>query len=303
MSRSLPVRFIRVTEARLITPHLRRVTFGGDDLADFSAAGPDQQVKLYFPTPGQARPRLPEPGDDGDIMRWYEAYNAIPEPERPWMRSYTLRAHDPLRRTIDIDFVLHDDAGPATRWAAAAKPGNVLGMFGPSAAYARPVSFAVSFAEADWVLLAGDETALPAIGTLAEALPAGTRALAFIEVRDAAEEQHLGSAADLTVRWLHRGQAPAGRTDLLLQAVRQADLPPGRVFAWIAGEAGTVRALRRHLVNDRGVPKRSIDFSGYWRLRLTQDDAPTDDDMADAHEQLAHARELLAASAEPGGPA
>lgn len=303
MSRSLPVRFIHVTEVKQVTPHMRRITFGGDDLADLPPGGPDQQVKLYFPRPGQERPRLPEPGDDGDVMRWYEAYNAIPEPERPWMRSYTLRAHDPHRRTVDVDFVLHDDAGPATRWAAGARPGDVLGMFGPSAEYARPVPFAASVAAADWLLLAGDETALPAIGTIAESLPAGTRALAFIEVRNAAEEQRLDSPADLTVRWLHRGQAPAGRADLLLRAVREADLPPGRVFAWIAGEAGAVRALRRHLVDDRHVPKASIDFAGYWRLRLTQDDAPTDADMADAREQLAHAQDLVAAAAEQGRPA
>src|SRR5690606_15876510 len=130
-------------------------------------------------------------------------------------------------------------------------------------------------------LFAGDETALPAIGTLVESLPEGVRAIAFLEVADAAEEQPLASPGDLTVRWLHRHQAPAGHTDLLLQAVREADLPPGRVLAWLAGEAGMVRALRRHLVNDRGVPKRSIDFAGYWRVRLTQDDAPTDADMSD----------------------
>jgi len=174
VSRKLPVRYIHVTDVRLITPHMKRVTFGGADLADLVCDGPDQQVKLYFPKPGQVRPRLPEPGPDGDPASWYQAYTAIPEAERPWMRSYTIRAHDPHGRTIDVDFVLHDDAGPATRWAMAARPGDVLGMFGPSADYARPVPVTASIAAADWLLLAGDETALPAIGTLVEALPAGT---------------------------------------------------------------------------------------------------------------------------------
>jgi Siderophore-interacting protein len=303
VSRRLPLRYIHVTEARPVTPRMRRITFGGDDLADLVLPGPDQQVKLYFPKPGRPRPRLPEPGPDGDATRWYQAYAAMPEAERPWMRSYTIRAHDPRRRTIDIDFVLHDDAGPATRWAAAAKPGDVLGMFGPSADYARPVPVTASIEAADWLLLAGDETALPAIGTLVEALPDGHRAVAFIEVRDAAEEQRLDGPGELTVHWVHRGDAPAGRTGLLLRAVREARLPEGRMFAWLAGEAGTVRALRRHLIDERGVPRRSIDFAGYWRVRLTQDDAPTEEDWADARELLARAQELAAAGGETHGDA
>lgn len=299
MPRPLPVRYVHVTRARTLTPHMRRVTFGGDDLADLVCDGPDQQVKLYFPRPGQVRPRLPEPGPDGDPARWYTAYTAIPEAERPWMRSYTIRNHDPRAGTIDVDFVLHDgdDAGPATRWARSAGPGDVLGMFGPSADFARPVPLAASIAAADWLLLAGDESALPAIGTLVEALPPGHRAVAFVEVRDAAEEQPLHTRGELTVHWLHRGAAPAGRTDLLVRAVRAARLPEGRMFAWLAGEAGAVRALRRHLVDERGVPKRAIDFSGYWRVRLTQDDAPTEADLADAAELLARARELAAGGA------
>lgn len=90
-----------------------RVTFGGRALAGFTYDGPDQQVKLYFPRPGQTAPVLPEPGTDGDPMRWYGAFQAIPEDERPWMRSYTVRAHDPASGTIDIDFVLHEGRGRA----------------------------------------------------------------------------------------------------------------------------------------------------------------------------------------------
>lgn len=285
MQQQLPVRFIRTTGVQRITPRMARVTFGGPGLADLTVDAPDQQVKLYFPKPGQTVPRLPEPGADGDVMRWYESYNAIPEDERPWMRSYTIRAHRPERAEIDIDFVLHGEtghAGPATRWAQSAKPGDTLGMFGPSAMYAKPVPVNTS----DWMLLAGDETALPAIGTVLEWLPPGRRALAFIEVRDAAEEQRLATPGEVRLHWLHRGAVPAGRSDALLEAVRGARLPQGAGFAWLAGEAGTVRALRRHLVNDRGLGKPSINFTGYWRLRLTQDDAPTEADLADAAEVL-----------------
>ncbi|MFD7287758.1 siderophore-interacting protein [Streptomyces sp. NPDC059863] len=291
--RALPVRTVEVTGVRRISPHLARVTFGGPSLGDFTLDGPDQQVKLYFPRPGQCVPRLPEAGTDGDVMRWYGAFQAIPEAERPWTRSYTVRSHDPLRATIDIDFVLHGEgdgacAGPATSWARGAAPGDVLGMFGPSAYFATPVPLGTT----DWLLLAGDETALPAISTLVEALPEGARAVVYVEVVDAAEEQRFETAGEVTVHWLHRGGAPAGRGGPLVAAVRAAEFPAGSVLAWLAGEAGAVRALRRHLVAERGLDKRSVHFSGYWRLDLTQDDAPTAEDLAEARERLSNAADL-----------
>ncbi|MFF2523229.1 siderophore-interacting protein [Streptomyces liangshanensis] len=303
--RALPVRTVEVTGAVRLSPHMVRVTFGGPDLADFRSAGPDQQVKLYFPRAGQRVPRLPGAGagaagqeqdqeqDQGqDLMRWYGAFQAIPEDERPWARSYTIRSHDPSRGTVDVDFVLHGgdgdgtgDAGPATRWARSAAPGAVLGMFGPSAYFAAPVPLGT----ADWTLLAGDESALPAIGTIVEALPAGARAVAFVEVVDAAEEQRFGTAGDVTVHWIHRGRAPSGARGPLVRAVRDAVFPEGSVHAWLGGEAGAVRALRRHLVAERGFPRRSVDFTGYWRSGLAQDDAPTEADLAEARERLADA--------------
>lgn len=308
MEQRLPVRFIHVTEVTRLTPHMARITFGGSDLVDFFLDAPDQQVKLYFPRAGQETPRLPAPDDtDGDPMRWYEAYRAIPEGERPWMRSYTIRAHHPRRTTIDIDFVLHDDepggedggsrdgaerdgahdgGGPATRWARSARKGDTLGMFGPSAYFAK----AVPLGTTDWMLLAGDETALPSIGTLLEALPEGAGAVAYIEVAGAADEQSFDTRGEVTVHWLHRGEARCGHGGPLVEAVRSARFLPGSVFAWLGGEAGAVRALRRHLVEERGVDKRAIDSTGYWRLRLTQDDASTEEDLAEARERSAEAQ-------------
>ncbi|AVT35140.1 siderophore-interacting protein [Plantactinospora sp. BB1] len=277
----LPIRYIRVADTARITPRMARITFTGDDLADLHLAGPDQQVKLYFPRPGQRRPRLPDP--DPDLWRWYAGFADIPAPERPWTRSYTIRAHHPHGNLIDIDFTLHEHAGPATRWAASATPGDTLGMFGPSPVFARPLPIGST----DWMLLACDESALPALGTIVEALPAGTRAHAFVEIPDRAEEQHLDTPADLTLHWLHRDEPPSAHGSRLLDAVRAATFPAGSVLAWLAGEAGTVRALRRHLVDDRGLPKRSIDFTGYWRRNLTQDDDPTEEDLAEARERLA----------------
>lgn len=290
---AVPVEFIHVTDVRRISPRMARITFAGDGLDDFPT-WPDQQLKLLFPKPGRHAPRLPDQGADGDVMRWYHAFLALPEDERPWMRSYTVRSYDPARQRITVDFVLHGAAtpggdpaaGPATRWAASAAVGDTLARYGPAADYARPLPLDT----ADWLLLAGDETALPAIGSLVEALPPEARALACLEVADAAEEQRLTTRADLTVHWVHRDGAPPGHGDALPSAVRALPFPPGRVFAWLAGEAGTVRALRRHLVDERGIDKRQIDFTGYWRRRLTQDDAPTEQDLAEAQERAEAAR-------------
>ncbi|MET7609119.1 siderophore-interacting protein [Streptomyces avermitilis] len=290
----LPVSFIQVTDITQVTARMARVTFDADQLDDSVGQTPDQQVKLCFPRPGQRLPVLPEQGDDA--TSWYQAYLAIPESERPWMRSFTIRRRRPGTTTVDIDFVLHGGTGPATSWAGSARPGDQLGMVGPSAIYSAPVSLTDSIANSDWLLLAGDETALPAIGTLLEALPEGARAVAYLEVADTAERQSFETLGDVTVNWLYREGTPPGQSDVLIDAVRKAEFLPGRPFAWLAGESGSVRALRRHLVDDRGLDKRSIDFSGYWRFKLTQDDAPTTEDMAEAQERLA---EFQAAADRP----
>ncbi|SEB32210.1 NADPH-dependent ferric siderophore reductase, contains FAD-binding and SIP domains [Amycolatopsis tolypomycina] len=261
-----PTGLLEVTAVRRVTPRVVRVTFTGAGL-DSLEPWPDQQLKLLFPPPG--RPvRLPSADDD--VMRWYQAYLAIPAEERPVMRSYTVRSHD--RETIDVDFVLHSGAaGPATAWAARAAVGDVLGRYGPDPAYRRPLS------TADTLLCAGDETAIPAIASL---LSEVDNAVAFVEVADAAEEQPLPGE----VHWLHRNGAEHG--SLLLAAVREAAWPSGSVTAWLAGEAGVVRSLRRHLVGERGLAKNAVEFTGYWRRSLTQDDAPTPEDLADAAEKL-----------------
>ncbi|MFB7912542.1 siderophore-interacting protein [Streptomyces sp. NPDC056061] len=275
MSQALPVSYVRVVGVERITPRVARVSFTGDGLAEILEDRPDQQMKLCFPRPGQDAPRLPVPdADDAYGMRWYEAYLAIPEPERPLMRSFTVRGYDRAAGLMTVDFVLHGDDGPAARWGRDARPGDVLGMVGPSSVYARPLP------AADWLLLAGDETALPAIGTLLEYLPAGARALVYAEVADGAERQELGSPGEVAVHWVHRD-----RGGTLVDAVRAAELPAGTGAAWLAGEAGVVRALRRHLVVERQLPRAAVEFSGYWRASLTQDDAPTEEDLAWARER------------------
>ncbi|MFI0419686.1 siderophore-interacting protein [Spongiactinospora sp. 9N601] len=285
MKRSMTFTGLRVTDVHDVTPHMRRITFDGDGLAALPHVAPDQQVKLFFARDGGV-PEVPAPEQDGDVARWYRRYMSIPEPVRPWMRTYSIRRHLPELGQVEIDFAMHgedDSAGPATQWAVRARPGDVIAMLGPS-----PSQFRAPI-EGAWKLLVGDETALPAIGALLEAMEPGERALVLAEVAGPQEEQKLQSAAEFEVRWLHRGATPPGRAALLPEAVRAAELPPGPVFAWVAGEASAVRAVRRHLVEERGLAKSAVAFCGYWRLHLTQDDAPTPEETAEKAEEMAEA--------------
>lgn len=176
---------------------------------------------------------------------------------RPPSRTYTVRRYDPESAQVDLDVVLHGD-GPFVRWAESAKPGDTISFTGP-----RP--HAVPSFDADAVVMASDETGLPALAALLEAAPAGLPVIACLEVADAAEEQEFATAAELTVHWRHRDGAPAGTTGVLGDALRSLDWPSGDVQLWVAGETSEVRAIRRFAASDRGVPRGSIHAYGYWR--------------------------------------
>jgi NADPH-dependent ferric siderophore reductase len=247
----------QVTRTARPTPQTVRITLGG--LEGFANSGLDHWVKLFFPLPGEERPVYPT-GDD-----WWRRWGEDPGAVRAVFRTYTVRRHRPAAGEIDIDFVLHGDTAPGSRWAARATPGDHVGVWGPGAMYDPP-------AGTDWRLIAGDETALPAMAAIIEALPPGSSARVFVEIADAAEEQPFETEGDVLVDWLHRDGIPAGRSTLLADRLRKAELPPGRPYAWIAGESAMVKALRRHLVNDRGIDRADICFSGYWRLGKTEYD-------------------------------
>jgi NADPH-dependent ferric siderophore reductase len=241
-------RLLQVREVRRISPKMVRIVVGGEALAGFVSAAHDDHVKLFFPHPGQDKPVLPTPSPNGPVY---------PEgTPRPAARDYTPRRYDAAANTLTIDFVLHGD-GPATVWAAQARPGDFLGVGGPRGSFIVPDDF-------DWHLLAGDETALPAIGRRLEELPAGARATVVVEVEDAAEEQDFDTRARIGTHWLHRGGAPGG--SLLLKAIADLSLPSGDGYAWVAAEAATAKALRRHLVDERGLRKDRVKAAAYWKL-------------------------------------
>lgn len=241
-------RAMEVVASHCVTPRMRRVVLRGD-AAHFS--GPGLHVRVLIPPRGRV-PVWPHGGADGRIVFAEGADALVP-------RVYTVRAVDAAAGTIAIDAVLHEGDCPGATWARQAAPGDLVGLLGPGGARPEP---------ADWNLFAGDETALPAIARLLEALPAQSLAVVRIEVADAAEQQLLATPARLDLRYLSRDGRPAGRAGLLPAAVRDlafpADLSTARAF--VGCEQTEAREIRRFLTRDAGFDKAHRMVAAYWRL-------------------------------------
>ncbi|WP_406176987.1 siderophore-interacting protein [Streptomyces canus] len=264
-----PFRFfsLQVVRTRRLGPSLVRVSFTGEDLRYFLSDGRDQSLSLFLPAEGRTEPGVPVELGDG----WWQAWRELPDDVRAVMRSYTLRS---LRRDpdeIDIDFVLHEPAGPASRWAARAAAGDKVQLLGPAVADNRAIRFRPP-EDTDLVLLWGDETALPAVSAILESLPAGQRAHVWLEVRDAGDIQDLTTEADAEITWLVADGTGAQCSPMALGALRDAQLPDAeRPYVWIAGESGCLKELRRHFVRECGVDRRRVTFVGYWRQGMTEE--------------------------------
>jgi NADPH-dependent ferric siderophore reductase len=242
-------RLLQVRHVSRITPKMVRIVLGGEELGGFVSAAHDDHVKLFFPPLGEDKPVFPTQGANGP---------EYPEGTlRPAARDYTPRRYDADANALTIDFVLHGH-GPATAWAAQARPGNLLGVGGPRGSFIVPDDF-------DWYLLAGDESALPAIGRRLEELPAGARAVVVVDVADGGEEQRFDTRTRLETHWLLRDGAAAGDPSLLQNGIAALRFPPGEGYAWIAAEAATAKALRRHLVGERGLRKDCVKAAAYWK--------------------------------------
>ncbi|WP_170134119.1 siderophore-interacting protein [Murinocardiopsis flavida] len=241
-----------VVANRALNAHMTRVTLTSPDLDRFAYRGPDQLVRIFLP---------PEPGAPLELPRgeqWWPEVKALPEHRRPVVRNYTVRGIDYASRELDIDFVLHGDAGPASRWALRARPGDRLGLLSDGARYLPP-------GDTDWQLLVGDETALPAVAAATEALDPGVRAIVVLEVADRSAEIPIDVPAGADLTWLHRGDRPFGAP--AVDFVRGTALPGGVPYVWAAGESSLATGVRRHLVNERGFAKDRIYFCGYWRAQ------------------------------------
>ncbi|WP_420453566.1 siderophore-interacting protein [Ilumatobacter sp.] len=237
-----------VEEVARLGEAMIRVVFAGPGLDSFETTGrTDEYVNALF-VPDGAPYRAPF-----DVER----ARALDSDHRPRGRRYTVRRWDPVTRHLTIDFVAHGDTGFAGRWAQHARVGDTLQMVGPSGGY-RPDP------DADWHLLAGDESALPAIAASLEAVPPASPAVALVVIDGPGCEIELTSPGALQLRWLHRCSAGEPET-LLPDALAQLTWAPGRVDVFLHGEASEVRAGRRHLLDVRGVDPERSSISPYWR--------------------------------------
>ncbi|MET9108952.1 siderophore-interacting protein [Streptomyces zhihengii] len=241
------VRETEVVRTAWIGGGLLRVTLGGPGTEGFEAHAPDEHVKLLFREPDGSL-RLPEP--DGTMLKW-------PRPA-PTSREYTVRRYDPVSGELDIDVAAHE-GGLASDWARGARPGSVVHVAGPPGGLIVPHSY-------DRYLLVGDITALPAIARWLEELPRDARGWVFAEVAGPGEEIGLAAPDGFEVRWLHRGDRPAGTGDALARAATGVSIPAGeRVYVWAAGEAGQIKPLRRWVRDGLGLDRADHDITGYWK--------------------------------------
>ena len=310
-SRPVPLIPFRVcvSRAETLSPHFKRIVFQGPDLRDFADAGYDERIKILLPLPDGSLPALsffkasPE-----DPLAWYQQWRALPAESRNPLRTYTVRKVRPESEQIDVDFVIHDHAGPAGAFAEAARPGDQAIIIGPNAQAEGPVA-GMDFhpGQSKHLLLVGDETAVPAIAAIMDSLIRDHwqgDGVALIEVPTEEDRLPLPEHAGIRVIWTTCDESGHGHA--LIEAMRsllenlpihspttaateapkefteididkellwetadaaQADasIHADDLYAWIAGEAATVRELRRMLVRDQGMDRRSVSFMGYWR--------------------------------------
>lgn len=227
-------RTLTVKSVDKIAAHMVRVALTGD-LEEFVSLGFDDHIKLFFPD------GTLDPAGTANVLS----------------RDFTPRRHDPVTNTLQIDFAIHD-AGPATRWAAQAKPGATLTLGGPRGSFIIPMGY-------DWHLLIGDETGLPAIGRRLAELPAGARAIVIGEVDGAADEIAFETKANATIAWAHRNGHAPGASDALSKTLATLNFPGGDYYAWIACESLQAKALRRQLIANHGANPKWMRAAGYWR--------------------------------------
>jgi NADPH-dependent ferric siderophore reductase len=254
--RSRPSRLAEVVSVERLSPGMVRVVFGGPGLTGFDAAEfTDHYVKLQLPPP---RASYTAPFDVEEIRA------RLPRDEWPRTRTYTVQGWDAGSAQLSIDFVIHGETGVAGPWAAAATPGDRIQLQGPGGAYAPDP-------RADWHLMVGDSSVLPAISASLARIPATIPVHVLVEVDGPHEERELRTPGDLHLTWVHPARTDPGTDGPLCEAVRQLAFPAGRAHCFVHGEASAVRSIRRHLLADRGLPREALSVSGYWKRDRTED--------------------------------
>lgn len=223
-----------------------RICLGGPDLAGLSVDDPAASVRLLLPSP---------PARDMVIPDWNGNEFLLPDGRRPALRTFTPRRLDTRALELDLDIVIHG-SGVASEWAETAEVGDRAAVSGPGRGYAIDTDAPAFF-------LGGDETAIPAISQLLETLPVDRPVQVDIEVTHADARIPLPQHPAAVVRWHQLGDsAPPG--DALVAAIRSVDLIPD-TRVWVAGEAAGVQRIRKHLLEERRLPRSLTTVRGYWK--------------------------------------
>lgn len=257
----IPTHISHVVRTERLSEHFQRVTFGG--VNGFRPVGADQFVYVLLPPTGRDALTIDE------TFRWTQ-YDAMPEAERPVGAYYTVRAFRHDDAELDCDFFLHDPAGPASAWAAVTSPGSPAALWGPRTAFDPP-------ATTNWWLLLADETGLPGVAAILDAIGPDAEGHVFVEA-GADVDYPLPAPAGVEVSWLRRspGDAP-GITSLLEDAVREMELPERSVYAWGGAEVRAMTGVRKHLRHERNLERVQVSMTPYWRHPEHVADAVGDD--------------------------
>ena len=283
---------VTVAERAALSPNFTRLTLTGDDLDLCGDTCLDQRLRLIF-APAQMVEQVTSRFDPD--FDWYGWWLQLAQDDRPPMRTFTARAVRQHLREVDIDFACHGHQGPASRFALTARTGDRLLLVGPDRDAPRSTAHGVTWrpGNATEVLLAGDETAVPAICGILESLPAHVGGNAFLEVVDSGDIQPVNTASQVQVTWLPRAgravgsrltdavhswadmglrcgvvdpyQPPSKPVENLIRHEADAGTP-GMPYVWLAGEAAVIASLRRYLADRVGPNKRTLSFMGYWKL-------------------------------------
>ncbi|WP_263078087.1 siderophore-interacting protein [Endozoicomonas sp. Mp262] len=251
-----PPMMLEVVRTQLVTPGMRRITLTGDMLKGFPEDSHGAHIKILLPREGQDKPVLPTLGPKGPIWP--------PADVRPIARTYSVRRFDVMLNELDVDFVLHGDNGPASAWVSRVQPGDFVGVAGPGGP--KPM-----LGEAEWYLMAGDMTAIPAISALLEIMPESAAGQVFIEVPNSDEIQTIQHPAGVEVSWLIREEKDPIKSHQLINAVTALDWPSGSAFAWVAGENSSVLSIRKYLRTELKLERHQFYAVPYWRSCFTEE--------------------------------
>lgn len=233
-------RTARVIRKETLSPHFIRIVLGGPGLSDFPEGYEGGYIKLVLPP--------------------------LPNSEKPRVRSYTIRHFAPQTHELSLDFACHpgdDNQGPASQWAATVEVGDEITIDGPGAV--KPLD-----AEADWVLIAGDMTALPAISVNLEALPNTAKGYAVVEVLSEADKLAIDVPPNVELHWVINSQ-PTSPNTCLADAVKELPWLEGKPSVWLASEFDTMRNLRSYFKLGRQVDRDNLYVSSYWKMGETDE--------------------------------